>query len=392
MNRRLAMAPVALWWLAGCAPAVVHVEPEPARLNLVQWRGAEATVAALKKKPYLRVKQVDPRAALQARAGAAQAGQGEGTIGQVRQTLARAKGQYRKLRFDEAVSSLRKAQADLGQHAATAEHFKLLSELALQLGLNHLALKDEPAARRAIVTASLHGYPGPAPGALPPEVEAFIAGTRKGMEGQTRGGISIKTQPPGARVRVDGRDVGLSPVTVEAPAGLHHLRVARVGFEGKAMYQQVSAGKVERAEIYLKVASPALAALQLIKLHQEKGDPSMAPRSVRDLFGPDTGVLAAGSKENKPHCHLLWTGGKRSALKEFRCQGGEVAGLADCLGPKLYRLAAGKPYARKTITTPVYRRWWFWALVGGGVAVATGTTLGIYYGTRPSDQTDVFLE
>jgi len=358
----------------------------------VQWRGAEATVQALEKKPYLRMRRVEPQEALKARAGEAAAVKGEGGVGSVRQTLASARDLYRKMQFDEAVSRLRKARALLGQHASGAEHFKLLSMLAMQLGLNHLALKDEPAARRAFVTASLHGYGAPAPGSLPPEVEAFIAATRKGMEGQTRGGISIKTQPPGARVWVDGKEVGLSPVTAQAAAGLHHLRIARLGFEAKALYQEVSPGKVERAEIYLKAAPSALAARQLLRLHEARGDPTEAPRSVRVAFGADTALLLAGKKDGKPYNHLLWTGGKRSALKEHRCPGDAPARLADCLGPALYRLAAGKPYARKTISTPVYKRWWFWALVGGGAAVAAGTTLGIYYGTRPSEYTDVDLE
>ena len=34
-------------------------------------------------------------------------------------------------------------------------------------------------------------------------------------------------------------------------------------------------------------------------------------------------------------------------------------------------------------TRPVYKRWWFWALVAGGVAGAAGATAGIYYGTQP---------
>ena len=382
-----------LWSLAGCAPAVVQLEPEPASLTMVQWRGAAATVEALKQKPYLRLRQVDPVVALKARAGAtAPAKQGEAAIRQVRETLAQTRDLYRKLRFDEAISSLRKARATLGQHAAEVGHYRLLSELALQLGLNHLALKDEQAARRAVVTASLHGYAGPAPGALPPEAEAFIASTRKGMEGQTRGGISIKTQPPGAVVSVDGKEMGLSPVTVQAAAGLHHLRISRVGFEGKALFQQVSSGKVEQAEIYLRVASPAVAARQLLGLHRQGGEPSVAPRSVRDLFGVDTGLVLAGSKDGKAYNHLLWTGGKHSKLKEHRCRGTAPTPLADCLGPVLYRLATGRAYQKKTIHTPVYKRWWFWALVGGGAAAVTGTTLGIYYGTRPSEHTDFFLE
>ena len=39
-------------------------------------------------------------------------------------------------------------------------------------------------------------------------------------------------------------------------------------------------------------------------------------------------------------------------------------------------------------STPVYKKWWFWAVVVGGAAAVTGTTLGIYYGTREEDLPD----
>ncbi len=48
-------------------------------------------------------------------------------------------------------------------------------------------------------------------------------------------------------------------------------------------------------------------------------------------------------------------------------------------------------------STPVYRRWWFWTVVGFGVAAAaTATTLGVYYGipgeTRQPMGVPVFLD
>jgi tetratricopeptide (TPR) repeat protein len=31
---------------------------------------------------------------------------------------------------------------------------------------------------------------------------------------------------------------------------------------------------------------------------------------------------------------------------------------------------------------PLYRKWWFWTLIAGGVAVAAGAGVGVYYATR----------
>lgn len=390
--RPLVGAVVALWAAAGCGAAVIQVEPAPAPVTLVPWNDTTRTLEALARKPYLTVKEHDAVKALSATAGQVDPGKrAQEAAREVRATLARARELYRKLAFDQAVSALRKARKSLGIHATSPAHYALLSELALQLGLNHLALKDEPAARRAIITASLHGYKGPAPGALPPEAESFIAAVRRGMAGQTPGSISIDTRPPGARVLINGKQAGVSPVTVQVPAGMHHLRVVCPGFQSSTFFQQVAAGKVERAEFFLQAAGAALAARQLLQIHGHGAAPSTFAGDLGKLLGTNRGVLWNGGAADAPYLQLRWIGGKPSQGTSKRCSG-DPATRADCLGPALYQLATGKPYAKKTIRTPIYKRWWFWAIIGGSLAAATGTTLGIYYGTRPSDRTDVDLE
>ncbi len=39
----------------------------------------------------------------------------------------------------------------------------------------------------------------------------------------------------------------------------------------------------------------------------------------------------------------------------------------------------------KSLPTPWFKRWYVWAAIGGAVAIA-GVSVGIYYGTRPGDQ------
>ena len=36
----------------------------------------------------------------------------------------------------------------------------------------------------------------------------------------------------------------------------------------------------------------------------------------------------------------------------------------------------------RSTSTPVYKKWWFWAVVVGGAAAVAGASVGIYYGTR----------
>ena len=44
--------------------------------------------------------------------------------------------------------------------------------------------------------------------------------------------LVVRTEPPGARVTVNGIGWGVSPVTIRVPAGEKHIRATKEGFAG----------------------------------------------------------------------------------------------------------------------------------------------------------------
>lgn len=56
----------------------------------------------------------------------------------------------------------------------------------------------------------------------------------------------VATQPEGARILLDGRDLGVTPATIELPAGRHTLRLERTGHVPQELTVDITAGGLER--------------------------------------------------------------------------------------------------------------------------------------------------
>ncbi len=90
----------------------------------------------------------------------------------------------------------------------------------------------------------LDSYPEPA--------KAFFEKTKKKLLKKKRGSLRISTEPAGAVVRVDGREVGVSPVTVKKLVRGHHYVQATdesAGLAGKRV--KVKGGKTKTVELPL---------------------------------------------------------------------------------------------------------------------------------------------
>jgi hypothetical protein len=382
--------------VAGCATQGAQRrrsdKQQTARLTLLAAPSAVETARALAKKPYLQLGIDDPVKLLEARASENEEPL-PGVRGAAEEALKQARVDYRTFKFTEGVTRLSQAQNRLAAVATSTEDFELLGRLALQRGLCQLALKAEAKADEAIATALLLGHRGPGQGELPPEVETQIKRVRQRLASATTGGITIKARPAGARIWIDGKELGTTPVTAQRPPGLHHVRVTRIGHLPRAFFQRVTPGRMERLEIYLKPAPVPQVARQLLR---QPGSLEREVDALRRVLGQDPLLLtvthtvarAGGSLEAR-----LTGRGSRAD----RCSGPTPARLADCLGPVLFQLGSGRPYRpsaaapAQVAAAPVYRRWWFWTLVGAAVAGA-GAGTGIYFATRSDPGTNIDLE
>ncbi len=96
----------------------------------------------------------------------------------------------------------------------------------------------------------------------PPEAEEVPAAVPGEAEAAApTGSVSVRSDPAGARVRIDGRDHGRTPTRVSLPAGQHQLVLEREGHEPYRTSFQVTANRT--AEL-TPVLAPITAPLRVI--------------------------------------------------------------------------------------------------------------------------------
>lgn len=64
--------------------------------------------------------------------------------------------------------------------------------------------------------------------------------------------VRIETQPEGAQLRLDGREVGATTLTLECTPGPHRIQLDRVGYESRSVDVECVAGRMERISLELR--------------------------------------------------------------------------------------------------------------------------------------------
>jgi ElaB/YqjD/DUF883 family membrane-anchored ribosome-binding protein len=190
--------------LACCATPTAPTQIRPVKVTLLpDGAVARQTARALRSKRYLETVQQDPHELIRSQATAEASSPAKQVRIRAKEALEQSRAAFRNLRFDLAISRLSQAQAALVPVAETEQDYALLSRLALQLGINRLALRQEAEASEAFTFAFSLGYAGPQAGQHPPEVEAFIKDTQQRLSGSTHGGLTVTAQPAGCQVWID---------------------------------------------------------------------------------------------------------------------------------------------------------------------------------------------
>ena len=303
-----------------------------------------AVARALKQHDYLQLTIKNQGDLLRTRAGG-WVDPRPAALKRAREALEQARADYRTFKFTEAVTRLSQAQNHLTAVATRVDDFNLLARLALQRGLSQLALKIPGEAEQAFATAYLLGYQGPTTGDHPPEIEAAIKRAGEQLTSATTGGLTIKVRPYNARVFVDGKQLGAAPVTVQERPGLHHVRVSCTGQTPKAFFHRVSAGRMERLEIFLKPAPPDLAARQLLQAIKD-GEPlkRLDRQALVKTLGERSVLLAVATSGGAMRPEIVAPGAATPAPNASRCGAPTPDRVARCLGPLVYQLATGRPH------------------------------------------------
>jgi hypothetical protein len=150
----------------------------------------------------------------------------------VRLALQRARKKESEALWDECVREAAAAMPDALEVIATTGELALLRDLHLQAGVC-LSLADQASgARSHFRSAALLDETPPPSGLHREEAERVQVEARNEILARPRGKVRIVTEPPGARVLIDGHEVpGSTPLDVDARLGDHFVTLRRFRYE-----------------------------------------------------------------------------------------------------------------------------------------------------------------
>jgi len=198
------------------------------------------------------------------------------------------------------------------------------------------------------------------PGVLTP-VEVSLRGSL--------GAVAIHTDPEGASVLFDGKDYGLTPITIDpVETGSHWIRLSREGYSDVLQALTVDSGRRVTVDAKLSTEGGFL----VVKPSVAEGKVyvnGVALGEGRQEVGPVKPGLYSLRVTAPDHTDFMKTVQVKDGAKAV-----VMARVASFKYGKSNRLGGGPPEA----TRPVAQRPAFWAVLGGGVgAAAIGITTAI---------------
>lgn len=367
---------LALTLLLAALGGPAHAGEPPALLLLVGNPSPEvaSTLTSELRRRGARVLAVAPVAAPEASAERVQAA---ALVGQVEASLRRAEELFYGVKL-QAASAL--VGEELGRSSlalAFAGRFDLLRALHLWRGICAFKLGQRDAARAAFhASAALDDRP-PDPTRFPPAIGAAYSAAARELAGRAKGKLTVVVTPVDAELRVDGR-LATGP-TIDLVQGEHWLEARSLGY-ARSVRQVTVSDREQRLELRLDVASRAQLQEELHRRQQRGGLEPTSPAVAAALGRLQGASEALAVRERSAGAQL------ELELARIRCSDGQrlerhverVAPAERTLAVRrallrLWPVAASVP-APAVQRTPVYKRWWFWALIGGGVAIAGGAT------------------
>ena len=220
---------------------------------------------------------------------------------------------------------------------------------------------------------------------------------------------SMKLQStPCAEVYINGKFRGISPLTIKGLVPAHYLvKFRSPGHDAVVQWSAVEQDGVAevRSELkegpqYKSYAQAVLAVTSEVK----SGRPGPTVNRLKTLLGASSLILV--SKRGK-QVQATWARDKywvkqyrgtvaaRKAAAfagKFLASRAPVAVKAQCRSttdcPSGKQCAGGRCVTRGgrsgAVSTPIYKKWWFWTIVG---VVVVGTTTGVVIGTMPGNYT-----
>ncbi|MFW2388193.1 MAG: PEGA domain-containing protein [Polyangiales bacterium] len=149
----------------------------------------------------------------------------EPSMASIEQRIQRARRLYRDLAFQASLDELRRAQEELEERLDADATYQALDDAMLLRALDELALGNEQAARQALRQAVILRPERTSldPAEFAPDVRAEYERVRAGFRREAPLPLTAESEPSRAELELNGRQAGLTPMSVRLHDGRHYL-------------------------------------------------------------------------------------------------------------------------------------------------------------------------
>jgi hypothetical protein len=197
----------------------------------------------------------------------------------VRLALVRARKNESEALWDDCVREAAGVMSDAIELIASTGELALLRDLHVQAGICMSLAEQAQGARLHFLEAALLDESPPPTGLHRQEAERAQADARDEILARPRGKLRVVTDPPGARVFVDGREVpGTTPLETDVRLGDHFVTLQRFRYEPNTERRLLQPFGLVR--VNLEPARRSTLATQLAAISSGR-QPAPAPEEVR---------------------------------------------------------------------------------------------------------------
>ncbi len=284
-------------------------------------------------------------------------------------------------RLDEAVEKLIRGREP------TAAVVRALAEIELWRGACRLLAHDAPGAAEHFVLARTLWPAAQLEPIFPPKVRAAFKSARPARAVP----VAVRLAPAGARLWLDGRQVGEG--TVKAAPGLHYAVLTRSDMVPVAQVVRVPRAGAQ-ISLSLREQAPPDEALRAARWWSP--DPAVVESLKRPIL-----VVALGEGHYKVAALQTMGSANEPLALDAADAAKAVARICEVAGgctpvapiveppvnpPNGNPIVVAPPVEPPPPVKPVWRRGWFWGVIGAGVVVVAGATIGGALGaTAPRD-------
>ena len=294
---------------------------------------------------------------------------------------------YSDLNLEQAVVLFRSSASALGEGPASLKHSKEYVKALFYLGAALASSEQKDQAREAFQSAIAYDEKLEPDQSIfpPPVIEAFNE-AKQALAAELRGSIKMSSTPAGARVWVNGRYAGVTPLHVRDLAPVEAIVwVEKVGHVPVVRRMKVTPSGEEELALNLVEIPEVLAALAPLQALRpgglsenltghalDLGALTSAPLSLFVFVGSEGGGRVEAYLYQKDALVRFAAGPYPAAEASQR----ESPALGAVMGKVLAGGFAPSEKDRPVLARPFYKTWWFWT-AAAGVAIATAAVLTI---------------